>query len=158
NLQARAGHAEEALDTLHQAVTHQKFAFDRAPQMPGYRRALSIAYGALAEVERVMGKPSGSAAALLERRKLWSEHPQELYKIASGLAATANEDQRRKEKQRRTGEEIAARPRYEDEAVATLRQAVACGFSDLERVEKQVEFNGLRSRDDFQRVLAEIKK
>ena len=82
-------HAEEALSTLRRAVDEKRFAFDKAPENSDYRRGLNIAYGALAEVERQKGQPSASAAALLERRKLWPHDPQELYRIARELAQTA---------------------------------------------------------------------
>ncbi len=75
NTYAQAGRIEEALPTLRRAVEEKRLAFTAEPKSADYRRGLNVAYGGLAEVERVKGTPSASAAALLERRELWPDQP-----------------------------------------------------------------------------------
>src|SRR5262249_17989642 len=59
---------------------------------------------------------------------------------------------------------LAAAPTKEDaalpeppaaRAVALLRQAVQKGYKDLEQLKKDKDFDAVRSRDDFQKLLAE---
>ncbi len=47
--------------------------------------------------------------------------------------------------------------RYGEESVKLLRHAIAHGFKDIVRLKNDTELNALRSRDDFQQLLMEIK-
>jgi hypothetical protein len=55
-----------------------------------------------------------------------------------------------------TAQEQAERRRYADQSVEALRQAVAAGFRDVERLNKNQYFDALRARDDFKKLLAEL--
>ncbi len=149
-------HVEEALTTLRKAVEEKRLAFTAVPQSPDYRRGLNAAYGALGEVERVKGTPSASAAALLERRELWPEQPDELYRIACEQALTATAVGRNKEPL--SGDEQMERTLYLDQAMETLRRAVAGGFTDGDRLRKESAMAPLRSREEFQKLLTGLKK
>jgi tetratricopeptide (TPR) repeat protein len=52
-------------------------------------------------------------------------------------------------------EELATK--YADRAVALLNQAVANGFRSVALVEKETGFNSVRDREDFQKLLKELK-
>jgi serine/threonine-protein kinase len=153
---AQTERIDEGLATLRRAVEEKRFAFTAAPQSPEHRRGMNNAYGALAEVERQRGTPSASAAALLERRELWPSQPQELYRIACEQTLTAAAVARNKEQL--SAEEQAERTRYLDQAMGTLRQAVAAGFSDADRLAKEADLALLRPREDFQQLLSGLKK
>jgi tetratricopeptide (TPR) repeat protein len=156
NAYAVVGRIDDSLATLRRAVEQKRVAFTAAPQSAEFRKGLNIAYGALAEVERKKGSPAAAAAALLERRKLWPNEPQELYRIAREQADTAA----------RVGggepelgaADQAERATYHDQAIETLRLAVAAGFADADRLRADPDFAPLRPRDDFQKLLEGLKK
>jgi serine/threonine-protein kinase len=156
NTYAQTGHTEEALATLRRAVEQKRLAFTAVPKSADYRHGLNIAYGALAEVERVLGTPSASAAALMERRELWPDQPDELYRIACEQAMTAAAVGRNKAT--RSADEQVERALYLDQAMETLRRAVASGFSDGDRLGRESALAPLRSREEFQKLLAGLKK
>ena len=47
---------------------------------------------------------------------------------------------------------------WDARAVEVLRQAVASGYRDGQRLQKEAALGLLRPRDDFQKLLAELKK
>jgi hypothetical protein len=47
---------------------------------------------------------------------------------------------------------------YSDRAMATLRQAVQKGFKDVARLKRDAELKALRSRADFQQLLAGLDR
>jgi serine/threonine-protein kinase len=150
-----AGRIDESLTTLRRAVEQKRIAFTAAPQSPDYRKGLNIAYGALAEVERKKGSPAAAAAALLERRKLWPHDAQELYRIAGEQADTAARVGGKKEL---SAAEEAERAAYLDQAMETLRLAVAAGFADADRLRTDANFAPLRAREDFRKLMEGLKK
>jgi serine/threonine-protein kinase len=147
------GHLDEALGVLEQAVAEERLAFDRMPQAPGYRRALNNAYGSLGEVQRALGHPADAFAPALERRKLWPGNATELVRVAGDMALTAAKD-----KDKASPKEQAERQRYADEAIAILRQALEAGYPNPERLESDPHLASLRSREDFQELIAAFKK
>jgi serine/threonine protein kinase len=143
---------DEALAALREAVEQERVALARAPAVARYGRALNGHYGTLGEVARAAGRPEESAAALLEQRRLCQDQPQELYRIAAELVLTARVVGRGKAEP--SPEEQAQRRRYDDLAVETLRQALARGYHDLNRLRTDPGLAELRGRDDFQGLLA----
>jgi serine/threonine-protein kinase len=156
NTYAFADRIDDSLATLRRAVEEKRLAFTANPKSPDYRRGLNIAYGALAEVERVKGTPRLAAAALLERRELWPDQPDELYRIACEEALTASAVGRRKDVL--SADEQIERALYLDQAMETLRRAVAAGFTDGERLGKESALDPLRPREEFQKLMAGLKK
>jgi serine/threonine-protein kinase len=152
----QTGRTDESLATLRRAVEEKRLAFTAVPQSADYRRGLNNAYGALAEVERVKGTPSASAAALLERRELWPDQPDELYRIACEQAMTAGAVGRGKEAL--SADDQVERALYLDQAMDSLRRAAAAGFADAERMGKDPALAPLRPREEFQKLLAGLKK
>ncbi len=153
---SQLGRHDEALPVLHEAVRQQRLAFDRAPHVLRYRQALSTHYATLAETARALGRPGDAAVALRERRALWPDEPRELVRVAGDLALTAAVVG--KGKADLTPEENAERDGYAEEAVAVLRQAVAVGFRDGDRLQKDPNLAVLRGRGDFQELLAGLRK
>jgi len=156
NAYSLAGHTDDALPMLRRAVEQKRLAFEASRQTAEYRRGLNIAYGALAEVERIQGTPAASAAALLERRKLWPNDPQELYIIAREQADTAARVGH--DKKALTPAEQSERSVYLDQAMETLGLAVKAGFADADRLAREPDLAPLRSREDFEKLLPGLKK
>jgi hypothetical protein len=108
-----------------------------------YREALNGHFGSLAEVERARGRPLAAAAATEKRRQVFPDHPLQQYNAAREFAFAASLLPRG----------AAERDRIADQAVATLRRAVECGFRDLPRLRTDPALDLLRQRPDFQEVL-----
>jgi tetratricopeptide (TPR) repeat protein len=156
NCLAMASRIAEAQSALRRALAEKQYVFKAAPQSAEYRRGLNIAYGALAEVERKKGTPAAAAALLLERRDLWPNEPQELFRIACEQADTASRVGGGKSEL--SIAESAERSGYLDQAMETLRMAVKVGFTDAERLRKAPELASLQPREDFQSLLSGLKK
>src|SRR5262249_52872063 len=103
---------------------------------------------------RVLGRPAEAAAASRERGQLWPENPAELYQVACELAQCVPLVARGRDAL--SPEEQAERQKYADLALETLRQAVAHGFRDLDRLQKEPDLAPLRSRPEFQKFLDEF--
>jgi serine/threonine protein kinase len=143
---------DEARRLLHKAVAHQKLAIARAPQVVSFRRHLAGHYGLLTEIELTAGRLPEGVAAALERQKLWPGDAKVQYAVATDLAfATGLVG---KGKASLSAEEKAQRNRYADLAMAALRQALAAGFRDRQRIERTRDLDSLRGREDFQKLLA----
>jgi eukaryotic-like serine/threonine-protein kinase len=150
------GHKTEAILVLYEGVEHQRYAFDRAPEIYGYRHVLNALYGNLGEVERALNHPAESVAAILERQKLWPHSGAELFRCSCELQRTAA-------KMDRKGVELSEKERaeqkgYSELAMDSLRRAVQEGFKDAERLEKERDLEPLRGREDFQKLLAGLKR
>ena len=53
-------------------------------------------------------------------------------------------------------EDQARRQRYADGAVAALRQAAERGIQDREMIEKDPDFDSIRQRDDYRRLIRDL--
>jgi tetratricopeptide (TPR) repeat protein len=151
---AELGDRGKALEAFREAREHHVIAFSKAPDIVPYRKYLTEHYRLLAAGERRLGDPDAAAAAALECRNLWPEDPAELFAVArdlalciplvgpaSGGASVAAPDGRRK---------------YAELAMGALRQAIAGGFTDSSLLRDDPDLEPLRSREDFQRILADL--
>jgi serine/threonine-protein kinase len=148
------GHHEEALVSYRQATEQQHQALRLGPQVPQLRQALSTLYRKLAQRQRELGRPGEAAATAQWRRDLWPDQPDELYGVAGELALCL--PLVGKEPAALTAAEQAERDGFAAEAMAALRQAVAHGFRDVERVRKDPDLEPLRSRDDFRKLVDDL--
>ena len=93
------------------------------------------------------GRAAEAVAVVREWLKLYPEDPTRLVPAARNLAEAAgmpDTDGRRKE--------------YVRMAVDALRAAVANGFRDAERIDRDREFAPLRSDPEFQRLMTELRR
>jgi tetratricopeptide (TPR) repeat protein/tRNA A-37 threonylcarbamoyl transferase component Bud32 len=147
---------EEAVTIIRECVQHKRFAFDRAPQVDFYRFGLYSAYGSFGEILREAGLLAEVADSIEKRRKLYPDHPQHLFRMAGDWGMlTQFVAKGRKEP---TEPQLALRQKYADNALATLRQAIQKGFQEAEALQKEAGFDGLRSREDFQKLLTELNE
>jgi serine/threonine protein kinase len=57
----------------------------------------------------------------------------------------------------RDGEDAAERERYESRAMKTLSRAIAVGYKDVGNISGDTDLDALRDRDDFKKLLAELR-
>jgi serine/threonine protein kinase len=156
------GRTEPAVQALQKAVKHQRLAYERAveahrqDQTEQFRFVLQNHYGALAEVLRDAGRPAEAVAAALERKKFWPNNSEELFKVAREICAAANLAS--KNAGEHSTEEKQQGQLYADHAVQALREAIALGFKDLDRLRKDPALDVLRQRPDFKALLDDLAK
>ncbi len=141
-------HEVQARLVLFQAIDNMKPALARAPEVVAYRRTLNAHHGLLGEIEWRLGHAAESARAIQERIKLWPGNAAELYSGACELVRAAGI----------AGLAAAECDKYLSQGVGALRQAVAAGFRDAEKLRGDAALETLRGRDDFRALLAEVEK
>jgi hypothetical protein len=55
-------------------------------------------------------------------------------------------------------QDIQLAEQYASRAVELLRQAVAIGFKNVSHMKKDTDLDGLRGRDDFKKLLAQLEQ
>jgi serine/threonine-protein kinase len=142
---------QAALEAYQNAIAEQRLVSVPTGMADGPRACLSDRYGALARVQRKMGRPAEAVATALERRKLWPHNPKELYRVACELARAiplaADGPSQVSTADRADRKAIA------DQAMTVLQQAIREGFTDLSKLQKDPDLDPLRSRDDFKSLL-----
>jgi serine/threonine-protein kinase len=144
---AELGRFDDAVDLLHLAVAQCREAFGRTPGAPRPRESLVDSYAALTGVELKRGRAADAVAAVRERLKLAPTDPAQLFAAARDVALAAelpDRDGRRKEYVRLT--------------VETLRAAVANGFTDAGRIDRDRAFAPVRSDPGFQALMAGLRR
>jgi hypothetical protein len=97
------------------------------------------------------GDPDGALTVAAKLRDLEWDPPGNAYSAACALALcipAVTLDTRASQDKR-----LELARFYADQAMAFLRDAVAKGFKDLERMKKDPDLNPLRGREDFQTLL-----
>jgi serine/threonine-protein kinase len=151
----RQDRPEEALEAVRESCEVNAAALARAPEVARHRELLSTSYKILAGLQRRLGRPDEAAAATRARRDLWPDSPTNLYEAARDLALAADAAAPGREKLPADPE--ARRAGYRAEAVGCLARAVANGYADPAGLEREPAFDGLRRRDDFQKLLGQLK-
>jgi serine/threonine protein kinase/tetratricopeptide (TPR) repeat protein len=147
---AKLHRLKQALAAYQKAIEHGLAILKSDPGDDQYRRYLSMDYAAAGLVLRLLGQPADAAATALERRKLWPTNGKELYKVACDLAqcvAVVQKKGKLSDADRDRCRQIG------DDAVETLRQALACGFSDLQKLQSDPYLQPLRAREDFETLV-----
>jgi tetratricopeptide (TPR) repeat protein len=151
---AGLGRSAEARDLLNQGREDLRLICSRAPQIARYREYLIEHYHNQARGLRLLGQPAEAAEAARECLKIARGDQIELYRIACDFAlciplvgqpASAL-----------TADPQAERRKYTDLAMDALRQAVASGFADGERLATDPDLAPLRSRDDLRVILSDL--
>ncbi|HEV3121978.1 MAG TPA: hypothetical protein VGY53_08755, partial [Isosphaeraceae bacterium] len=119
-------------------------ALEQFPKTGRPLKSMNALLRRLAEIEQQLGNPSEAASAALERRTLSPDDPKELFDVAKDLARCAGKSQ--------------GQARYAKEAIDTLRQAIAHGFNDPAKLEREPALEPLRSRDEFQGLVRDLRR
>jgi tetratricopeptide (TPR) repeat protein len=138
--QARAGETAEAIRSLRRSCDLRAPLLRDGRDQESRRRRLSQAYADLARLYREMGQPAEAAAAAAERGRLWPGTAVELAEVARDLALCLA----------LVGGSPTERQRYAEQALETLRQAVACGLRDFSCFATDPALEWLRQHPDFQ--------
>jgi hypothetical protein len=117
-------------------------------------RLLRDVYRELNRFYRQVHSPSKAAEAARDLRALQPSDREALYEAACGLALSMPEVGQGKSTLSQAEE--AERSSYGDQAVAALRQAIANGFRDSERLLNDRALDTLREREDFKKLVIEL--
>jgi tetratricopeptide (TPR) repeat protein len=148
------GQKAEAVALYRQAIERQRAAFDTAPQHPMHRKYLASHYHNLLKTQLELGKHREAAQTAIALPALLPENgPEHLRATHAFLRCMelAKKD---------TGEPDGAQlaEAYADKAMTMLREAVTNGYHNVTEMKTAPWLGSLRSRDDFQNLLAEVEK
>jgi tetratricopeptide (TPR) repeat protein len=145
----------QARELLEQAAPHCQAALKTNPSNPDYRQVYRINRRVLAFTLTGLGEHAAAARTAEQLASFGVDPANEAYSAACVLALCvplAEKDAQLPE---------AERPRqaraYADRALELLRRAVANGYQDIAHLKKNTELDPLRSRNDFQELLAELE-
>jgi serine/threonine-protein kinase len=154
---ARLGRYKQAVGAYREAVSHNRAAFDRAPQVVQFREELSNAHASLSECLLALRRPDEAAASALVIRELWPRDGRRLFEAARLMASCAPVVGTHDAGEPRPGDVEPAGPLpYLDAAIETLRRAVAAGFRDARLLAEDAALASLRLRPDFQAIAMDL--
>jgi serine/threonine protein kinase/Flp pilus assembly protein TadD len=110
------------------------------------------AWWMLTDTLRVLGKHEESAKAARQLPLVMPDGPERAARALAACVSLAEKDTGLSEDKRK----VLAQ-NYADEAMKLLQQAFARGFKDANNLRKDASFVPLRSRTDFQKLLAEME-
>jgi serine/threonine protein kinase len=138
------GRWREALAHLERAIKYERAALAAMPGDQICQKGLKYQLLNLAKVYAALNQPAEMIRTAHELGALAQNFPPALYDAASALALcvplTRGEQQRR----------LAA------EAVQVLKRAIAAGWRDAAKINREPDLAPLRGRDDFRRLVAEL--
>src|SRR5262249_49582648 len=137
------------------AIQHQRAALSANSKNPKLGRQVLRSYLALADVCSQLEDHVSAAQCVQELKNLTAPSSAQLSGAAAVLgrcATLAEKDGKVSQAQRKQ----LARS-YSDEAMHLLEQAVREGYRDIEHLKKADDFKALRSRQDFQQLIAKME-
>jgi serine/threonine protein kinase/tetratricopeptide (TPR) repeat protein len=140
---------------LDEAAPHQEAALKANPQHPEYRQCYRSNLTSRIWLCGGLGDQAGAKQVAQQLRDLDWDPPDNAYAAARGLSYCIRIVETDKQTAKPDRDKQAAS--YGDEAVKMLRDAVALGYRDAARMEKDVFLDPLRGRDDFKKLLAELE-
>ncbi len=145
----------EAKALLERAELDFDVAMKANPDGPNYRLRYRLHRGLQAQVAAGLGNRDSALQIAETISNLGWNPPHDAYDSVCALAkcaAVVNADTKLSEAERR---DLAAP--FNDRAVQTLRDAIAKGYKDLDKLQKDKDLDSLRSRDDFQKLVADLE-
>jgi hypothetical protein len=153
-IQQRLGQRPEAVQAAHQGIALLAKLADAGPGASVYRAQLARAYTLLGNVLVEQGKHQEACRAVEDLTRLPQER-WEAYRRAAGVLARcvplAEKDAALPQEERRT-----LAQKYAKQAMARLQEAVHRGFNDVEQLKKAADLDALRSRSEFQKLVADL--
>jgi WD40 repeat protein/tRNA A-37 threonylcarbamoyl transferase component Bud32 len=148
------GDVPEARQLIEEAICHQRLALERLPHDLSCRRFLANHYRNLSDILLRSGDHAGSAVAALELPKLFPLTPEVEFDVGRFLARCVplveNDSSLSAEQRSKLAQG------YGDQAVHHLSEAIRKGFRARASLMNDPALNPLRSREDFQKLLAEF--
>jgi serine/threonine-protein kinase len=158
-MQRSTGRLQEATQTCRNAITVQERLAREHPEIAEYQRDLSVTYINLGRLLKTTGEPARALSALHGSETLIESLSEpsalDLYDLAcaralSGALLAANSSLQA------PGESTQPQ-RFADRAIEALLRAIAAGWTDVDRVEKDDDLASLRARKDFQGLLSKLR-
>jgi tetratricopeptide (TPR) repeat protein len=146
----------EALQFLTEAIKHQEVVLEFNPRGQADRLALRNHYGLFGLVQLELGEYNSAATTAVKVQETLPEDGRGCFlgaRILGRCAALAEKDAKVPADKRK-----AAAQEYADRAMAFLRDAVKKGFKDAKVVLTDADLSGLRSREDFRKLVSELKE
>ena len=137
------GRHDAVIEAAGQATEVLRSALNAAPQVVQYRLNLSDNYFNRAKFDRDSGRLDESIALSLERKTLWPTDPQQLSRAAIELAKSAEASAAQQEQ----------RSSCLRNAIQTLGEAISAGWTDIDAIQNDAQFDALRKDPDFQKLL-----
>jgi tetratricopeptide (TPR) repeat protein len=150
------GELNEARRLLERAIGYEKSALQANPRHPTYRLFLRNHYVALAETFLRLKEHSEAARAAEAMAGTRPENATDAYTGVCQLARCillAQQDDKLTDEERVQGGRS-----YADRAMRLLRVSIEQGFHDAEHVKTNSDLDPLRSREDFQALLAQLEE
>jgi tetratricopeptide (TPR) repeat protein len=141
---------------LEEALPYHRRALKANAKHPAYRRFFHDNRSALALTLVRLGDHAAAAAAVEELTRFGDKPADDSYKASGFLClcvSLAEKDAKLPAPRRK-----ALADAYAARAVQLLGEAVAHGKKDVAKVKNDTDFDPLRARPDFQRLLAELEK
>jgi tetratricopeptide (TPR) repeat protein len=132
----------DAAECCRKAIEHQQVAFTAAPHVAQYRAFLSRHYSLYGRLLRESGRPDEAARVALRRRELWPGDAKRLVSVAEELALAAKA-------LAETNTRGLSTQQCAQEALETLRRAVAAGFKPNGAFYRNAAFSALTNYPDF---------
>jgi serine/threonine-protein kinase len=151
-LVALRGQTRRANELFAKAVQHQQAALQSDPKNREYRERLYAHYFHLAKTRLALKDHAGAAQAAVEIRRSCPDPRTAGYQAAvflAGCLALADRDP-----QLSTDRRKALTDQYGRKAVAILAEAIRKGFGDRDKLSQAGDLAPLRSRKDFQELVA----
>jgi hypothetical protein len=148
------GRPAEAVSAFEQGIAQRRQILAKGPDTKARFGSVGDHYLGLASALRALGRPTQAAAMLWEHRELWEGDPDDLYKLARGLARCIPllaKDQVVLSRVQR--EEVE---RCGDWAMDALRQAVAAGYRDALHMRGDDKLQPLHARAAFQALVDDL--
>jgi hypothetical protein len=145
-----------ARQLLEEAVPHHQAALKANPRNPTYRWYYRFNLGVLAPTLAGLRDQAAAVETAEKLRNLGWDPAVEAHDAACALAQcvpVVEQDEQLAAEQRQKQAQF-----YADQAMQMLRHAIAKGYKDVEQLKKDKDLDPLRSRDDFQKLLAELEK
>jgi len=132
----------DATECCRKAIEHQQAAFAGAPDVAQYRAFLSRHYSLYGRLLREAGRPDEAARVALLRRELWPGDPKRLVSVAEELALAAKA-------LAQSNTQGLSTQQCAQNALETLRRAVAAGFKPTDEFYRNAAFSALKNYPDF---------
>jgi tetratricopeptide (TPR) repeat protein/predicted Ser/Thr protein kinase len=151
----RRGRVAEAGQHLEEAIRSHRAASTAEAEPPAARQTLCSYYLSWADTLVERDDHVRAAGALAEMAPLappaWPGYPQAATLLARCVQLAAKDENLAGPERKELVQ------RYGDRVLSFLRQAVSQGYKDVEHLKKAGEFEILRSREDFQKLLASLE-
>lgn len=155
-LQQQKGNWAASKQPLMDGRPHHLAALKANPRHLGYRQVYRNQLLALAAAHAGLLEPNEAMRTAETRRDVGWDPPADAFDAARILSLCAPIVARHDKLDAKQREDAARF--YGDAAIDLLRQAISKGFTNLDTLKKDTDFDSIRQRDNFRALVAELEK